>query len=219
MSQRATKTDRIVSELREMIANGEVARGERLQQDRLAAHFATSITPVREALKRLEAEGLLTVDPHRGVRVSSADPEQLKGIYVSRRLIEPYVAQRAALRVSRRDLEHAEGLLERMLDPSEDLNVLNRQFHFLFYDKSGILALTAVLDTLWRAYPMDILSTFPHRRAKSASEHRAILDAIRRNDRDAIEYTLGENLRLSYLALMEHLTGNAGEDPFALEND
>lgn len=87
-----------------MIVSGEFARGERLQEDQLAARFATSITPVREAIKQLEAEGPLVTEPRRGVRVTSADPEQITGIYVSRRLIEPYTAQRAALRVSRRDL-------------------------------------------------------------------------------------------------------------------
>lgn len=214
-----TKTDRIVSELRDLIDSGEIPRGERLQQDQLAARFATSITPVREALKRLEAEGLLVTEPHRGVRVSSVDLEKAKGVYVSRRLIEPYAAQRAALRVSRRDLEQATRLVERMRDSTEDLNLVNREFHFLFYDKCGIPALTAMIDTLWRAYPWDILSVLTDRRETSVAEHRAVLDAISRNDPEAIAFTIGDNLRLSYVSLVRHLTGADGEDPFALGTD
>jgi len=80
-------------------------------------------------------------------------------------------------------------------------------------------ALTAVLESLWRAYPWDIVSAFPRRRERRIVEHRTILDAIIGNDRHAIEYAVGENLRLSYLALMEHLTVAAGEDPFVLGND
>jgi len=197
-----------------MIAKGEIARGERIQQEQLAEHFQTSITPVREAIKRLEADGLLVSEPHRGVRVSSANLEEIKGIYVSRRLLEPYVVQRAALRVSRRDIERASALVERMADPSEDLNSINRDFHFLFYDKSGIPSLSALIRNLWWAYPWDILSVLDTRREHVVDEHRAIVDAVARADFDAIAATITDNLQLSYLAIVTHLTGNPGEDPF-----
>lgn len=217
--QATTKAERIVSELRELITSGEIARGARLQQDELAERFQTSITPVREAIKRLEAEGLLVTVPHRGVRVSTADLEQVKGVYVSRRLLEPYAAARAALRVSRQDLLCADRLVDRMADPGEELNALNREFHFLFYDKCGIPALTALLRTLWHSYPWDILSVLPGRRGQVGVEHRAIADAIAAADTALIEQAVGNNLRLSYLAIVEHLTGSPGDDPFDLTVD
>jgi DNA-binding GntR family transcriptional regulator len=216
---RLTKTDRIVAELRTLIANGEIARGERIQQDRLAKRFDTSITPVREAIKRLEAEGLLVTEPHRGVRVSSADLEQIKGVYVARRLIEPYAAQRAALRVSRQDLRHAQDLVVRMGDQGEDLPEINRRFHFLFYERCGIPALTTLLHTLWRSYPWDILQVLEVRRAQAVREHRAMVDAVANADFDLIEETFGANLARSYLAIITHLTGEAGEDPFDIRAD
>ncbi len=211
-----TKTDRIVDELRALIANGEIARGERIQQDRLAKRFQTSITPVREAIKRLEAEGLLVTEPHRGVRVSSADLEQIKGVYVARRMLEPYAAQRAALRVSRQDLQRAQELIDRMAAPEEDLPEINRRFHFLFYDKCGIPAFSALLDTLWRSYPWDILHVLGTRREHAVVEHQAMADAVAAADLDLIETTFGENLSRSYLAIVAHLTGQPGDDPFDL---
>jgi DNA-binding GntR family transcriptional regulator len=215
----ATKAEMIVGELRALIANGEIARGQRLQQDELALRFQTSITPVREAIKRLEAEGVLVTDPHRRVRVSSADVDQIKGIYVTRRLLEPYAAQRAALRVSRQDLRHAQMLIDRMADPGQDLNTLNREFHFHLYEKCGIPALVDLLDSLWRSYPWDILSVLDARRERVVAEHREIADAVARADHAMIAQAIAINLRLSYLALVEHLTGTRGEDPFELEID
>lgn len=214
-----TKTDRIASELRALISSGEIARGERIQQDRLAERFATSITPVREAIRQLEAEGLLVSEPHRGVRVSSADLEQIKGVYVARRMLDPYAAQRAALRVSRQDLQRAQELVDQMGDPDGDLPEINRRFHFLFYDKCGIPALATLLDTLWQSYPWDILQVLGQRREHAVSEHQAMADAVAAADLDLIGETFGTNLRHSYLALVRHLTGEEGEDPFDLQVD
>lgn len=218
-SRSVTKTEMIVARLREEITSGGIARGERLQQDQLAARFQTSITPVREAIKRLEAEGLLVTAPHRHVRVSTADLEQVKGVYVSRRLLEPYAATRASMRVSRQDLLRAEQLLERMAEPDEDLNTVNREFHFLFYDKCGLPALTTLLQTLWRSYPWDILSVLEGRRERVVAEHRTIAAAIAAADEARIERAVGDNLRLSYLAIVEHLTGTPGQDPFEVGVD
>src|SRR5579862_9894898 len=88
-----TKKDRLVQELRHLILYGDLERGTRIRQDELAARFDTSITPVREALRQLEAEGLLESEPHRGVRVTVPDIAEIKGTYVARRLLEPYIMQ------------------------------------------------------------------------------------------------------------------------------
>ena len=111
---RKTKKDLIADELKLLIGSGELPRGTRIQQDELAARFDTSITPVREAMRQLEAQGLLVSEPHRGVRVAEANLDEVKGVYVARRLLEPYAAQRASLRVSRRDLDRADELIEAM---------------------------------------------------------------------------------------------------------
>ena len=103
----ATKRDQIVDELRRRILSGDLARGERMPQDELARQFGASITPVREALRLLEAEGLVLSEPHRGVRVCGVDVDEVTATYIVRRLTESYAMRRATLRVSRRDLAQA----------------------------------------------------------------------------------------------------------------
>ena len=147
---RRTKKDLIADELKQLIGTGELARGARIQQDEIAARFATSITPVREALRQLEAEGLLVSEPHRGVRVAETSLDEVKGVYVARRLLEPYAAQRATLRVSRRDLDRADALTEEMATASAAgdhaaVSAANAEFHRLFNERCGIPALTRTI--------------------------------------------------------------------------
>ncbi len=223
-AKRQTKKDRIVEELRVLIDSGELARGARVHQDELATRFNTSITPVREALRHLEAEGLLVSEPHRGVRVASADLEEVKGVYVARRLLEPYASQRAVSRISRRDLEQAEQLTDAMAEAREEgddlaLRNANRSFHFLFYDRAGIPALARIVEDLWAAYPWDILQVLSVRVESSLAEHRAIVAAVREGELDDVRGAVELHVKHSYLALAEHLTGSPQDDPFELDTD
>jgi DNA-binding GntR family transcriptional regulator len=214
-----TKKDRIVTGLRSLIASGEIPRGERIQQDELAARFETSITPVREALRQLEAEGLLVSEPHRGVRVATADLDRIKGVYVARRLLEPYAAQRSAFYVSRRDLTRARDLIHAMRrvdGPSPELSALNRDFHFLFYERCGVPFLVTLLDSLWRSYPWDILHVLSSRAGEAIDEHERMVAAIEGGDPARIEDAFAANLRNSYVAVVRHFTGADVEDPFEL---
>lgn len=219
-----TKKDRIVEELRVMIASGQIARGDRIRQGDLALRFDTSTTPVREALRQLEAEGLLISSPHRGVRVASANLEEVKGIYVARQLVEPYAMQRAVSRVSRRDLAHARKLTAEMAaaresHAGENLGEANREFHFLFYDRCGNRGLRNVIETLWLGFPWDILAVLAHRQDDSIHEHERILACVENEDLDGVKLATEDHLRHSYLALAEHLGGPAGADPFDLDVD
>jgi DNA-binding GntR family transcriptional regulator len=223
-SGRKTKKDRIVEELRALIASGEIARGARVQQDELASRFATSITPVREALRQLEAEGLLVSEPHRGVRVAFAKLEEVRDVYAARRLLEPYAAQRAAIRVSRRDLSQAEALLASMVEArraKDDRGVLeaNRAFHFLFYDRCGMPGLTNLINGLWLAFPWDILQVISHRVGESVAEREAMLAAVADGDQARVRQTFETHIAHSYEALARHLSERAFADPFDIEVD
>lgn len=221
---RKTKKDLIAEELRELIGSGELPRGARIQQDELAARFETSITPVREAMRQLEAQGLLVSEPHRGVRVAEANLEEVKGVYIARRLLEPYAAQRATLRVSRRDLEQAEELIGAMAAASKGKDPgaareANREFHFLFYERCGIPSLARIVDTLWLAFPWDILGVIGGRLEQSIDEHRKMVKAVSEGDVDLVRSVFEEHIRQSYLALCRHVTGEEPEDPFDLRSD
>jgi len=219
-----TKRDRIVAALRQMIRDGELPRGSRIQQDVLAEMFDTSITPVREALVLLEAEGLLVGEPNRGVSVADADIDSVKSVYVQRMLFEPYAMQRATRRMSQIDLDRAESLLVRMHASRSDKEVvsvseLNRQFHFLFYDSCGNSSVSSQIEQLWQRWPWDLLRVIKKRPASSYQEHLEIMNAVRIGDIEAVAKATENHLRQSYLSLCLHLTGEEQKDIFELDVD
>ncbi len=219
-----SKRDRIVAEIRRLISEGELPRGQRLQQEELALRFQTSITPVREALRQLEAEGLLTAHPNRGVRVADADLEKVKLTYVQRRLVEPYAMRRATRRLAPRDVDRACRLVDEMeaavaLADRVELNRLNYDFHFLFYSRTGIPGLAEHIGALWQQFPWDVLQVLQARMLEADAEHRALLDAVRAGDVDAAGAATAVHLTNSFLRLAEHLTGSPVPDPFELDND
>ncbi|MHA6800014.1 GntR family transcriptional regulator [Bounagaea algeriensis] len=219
-----TKRNQIFDEIRRLILVGQLERGARLRQDELARRFHASITPVREALRLLEADGLVVSEPHRGVRVAGVDLEQIKATYILRRLSESYAMRRATLRVSRRDMATARNLLDQMQqaqaveDPAA-IREANKQFHFFFYDRCGVPALSQQIEAMWQAFPWDLLLNSPERAAASHQEHRVILDAVRAGDPDRVAEATEAHIRRGYIAITEHLSGEEGVDPFDLEAD
>jgi DNA-binding GntR family transcriptional regulator len=223
-AQTGTKRDVIVHELRAAIISGELERGSRMQQDDLARRFESSITPVREALRLLEAEGLVVSEPHRGVRVASVDLERIKAKYVNRRLLESYAMRRATRRMSRRDLDVAHELLDattaagRSDDPAK-VREANTEFHFFFYERCAMPGLVAEIGALWDTFPWDLLLSGDGRGRDSAAEHQAIYDAVLAGDLDAVAHETEVHIANGYAALHHHLTGHAGSDPFDLDVD
>lgn len=219
-SDRLTKRDYIVAELRTLIASGALPRGSRVQQDDLAARFQTSITPVREAIRQLEAEGILVGESHRGVRVSETNVDDQRGIYVARRLLEPFAAQLATLRVSRRDCARASDLVDALDQAGERGDLVgvreaNRDFHFLIYEKSEIPSLVSVIEHLWLSFPWDILEVIEPRASRSVKEHRSIVARMREGDSTAVRGAVERHIRSGYRALVKHLTGKPPpDDPF-----
>jgi DNA-binding GntR family transcriptional regulator len=219
-----TKRDQIFDELRRMILSGELERGVRLPQDELARRFGASITPVREALRQLEADGLVVSEPHRGVRVAGVDLEQVKATYILRRLAESYAMRRAALRVSRRDMAEARKLLEVMKQAQadgdlEEIRETNKRFHFFFYDRCGVPALSAQIEAMWQAFPWDLLLNSPERAAASHQEHIDIVAAVESGDLERIAEATEAHIQRGYAAITGHLAGAAGGDPFDFDAD
>jgi DNA-binding GntR family transcriptional regulator len=215
-----TKAAHIADELRAAVVTGVLAQGTRLYQDELATRFSTSITPVREALRQLHAEGLVEVESHRGVRVSTPDIEQITAIYVLRRLVEPFAVRRAAARLSRQDFARARTINEELLaaqQASDQLlaRQLNRDFHFVFYSACGLPALRTEIERFWAMFPWSELHIV--RGHASFREHEQILTAVVKDDQAAIQKHVETHLRNGYLALMQHLRHPTDTDPFELD--
>jgi DNA-binding GntR family transcriptional regulator len=221
-----TKRDQVLDELQKLIISGEVPRGAPLQQDELARRFGTSITPVREALRLLESEGLVISQPHRGVRVATADEDRLKATYVMRRLLETHAMRRAALRVSRRDLATAREINRRLADAAaadDDMATreANREFHFLFYERCGRPAMVDRIRSLWLVFPWEVLLVLHDRTMHSVEDHDELCDVMEQGDLDAVGEVVERHLRTSYFSLMQRLHGGGEDqrDPFDPEVD
>ncbi|MCW2509485.1 MAG: Transcriptional regulator, GntR family [Modestobacter sp.] len=132
-----TSTERALVELREVILRGELPAGARLGEVELAERLGVSRTPVREALGRLAAEGLVEIVANRGARVATWTVEELEGVFELRALLEPQLTALAVPQAGERDAEELDALAARMLavgspGPEQDLDALvplNRAFH------------------------------------------------------------------------------------------
>ena len=211
-----TKRDAIVETLRREILSGQRPRGSRLLQDRLADDFGASITPVREALRQLESEGLLVGEPKRGMRVASVSFDEVAATYIMRRLVESYAMRRAMFNLSRRDLSEAERLAEQAAaaaDPQMARD-LNRAFHFFFYERCGLPALTNRIDAMWRAFPWDLTLSTKDRAEASYLEHRELLQALRHGDEEAVAQATEEHIAHGFQSIAHRLDDPSKGDPF-----
>lgn len=137
MTQTATTSARALGTLRELILNGDLAPGSRLGESELGARLGVSRTPVREALTRLAAEGLVELVPNRGARVSTWTRAELDSVFDLRTVLEPELAALATVLADARDIAELDALARRMVEvgspgPRQDLDTLvtlNRAFH------------------------------------------------------------------------------------------
>ncbi len=215
-----TKSEAVAQTIRRRVLSGTYPRGSRLRQDQLAVELGVSSTPVREALRVLQSEGLLVAEPHRGVRVvDSVDVELVRGAYVVRRLVESFAVRRAVHRLSPQDLDDLEAGLdaaEHGPPDREPAHAANVAFHFGLYRHCGLPALTAEIERLWTAFPWDLMLADPARLASSRIEHRAILNAARGGDPAAVVAAFDPHRARGRAARTRQSAGAAADDPFDL---
>src|SRR5512139_4167270 len=140
-------SDRAVQSLRELILGGEYAPGERLGEVELAAAIGVSRTPVREALRRLAAEGLVEITTNKGARVVEYPQADLDSIFTLRAEIEGLAARAAAERASEADIDRLGELAERHRERAEagaldEVYALNSEFHALLNALAGSAVLS-----------------------------------------------------------------------------
>lgn len=137
MAHGATSVERALSSLHDLILGGELMPGARLGEMELAQRLGVSRTPVREALSRLAAEGLVEIVPNRGARVTTWTVAELEGVFELRVSLEPQLTGYAAAKVTQDDIDALDDLARQMLTvggpgPGQDLDALvplNRAFH------------------------------------------------------------------------------------------
>lgn len=181
-----SKTDLVVALIRELIITGELAAGEQLRQRDLAQRFGVSQTPVREAMRRLESEGLLLCDTHRGFTVMSPEDGPVEENFQIRAALESLAASLAAAKIDAAGIARLEDLNARMRALGEDDPAyadLNREFHFSVYEYSRSPLLLSLMRLLWASLHGGPKVSRTH--AESARQHDEILAALRAGDADA----------------------------------
>jgi len=131
----ATAQDLVITSVRSAILAGALSPGTRLRQEDLAERFGTSRIPVREALRALEYEGLVTSEPHRGFTVTELDADDIEEVYDLRIVLESHAVRIALPLLTEQDLEELERLYEAMVSAvaaDEQLAARERFYTFLF---------------------------------------------------------------------------------------
>lgn len=180
-----SKADMVTGALRELLINGELGPGDPLPQRQLAERFDVSPTPVREALRRLEAEGLVSFDLHRGSSVVAVDFGATRENYRIRAALEALGAELAAETITEEDIRDLEGLIEEMEHAEGDsdrIHQLNRDFHFRIYETASSPLLISLIKRLWSSFPKGPQVVRPH--SESISQHRTLVEALRARDGD-----------------------------------
>jgi DNA-binding GntR family transcriptional regulator len=177
-----TIASRISRMLADRIVRGELAPGARLRQDHIAEEFGTSHVPVREAFRRLEAQGLAISEPRRGVRVAAFDLKEVREVAEMRAVLEVLALKHAANHLTPAILDAAEEAT-REGDMAADVHAwedANRRFHQLILAPCGMARLLAAIDDLHAASARFLFSAWQSGWEKRTDhDHRAILLALR----------------------------------------
>lgn len=196
--------DHVYTALRERILSGDLPRATKLRQATLADELGVSRTPLREALRRLSAEGLVEFEPNRGATVSELDFGDMRHAWAARVALEPGAARLAAERrdpdgiASMRDAIAAQ---RRAAGDKGESFAANRAFHLALAAASGNPHLTRFAEMLW--VPRIGVPIYQAQAAEPAgpsawaNEHEHIVDAIDAGDADAAE-------RLTRLHIQAH---------------
>jgi len=177
--------------IREAIIQQALPPGQRLDQTKLADDLQVSLVPVREALKTLEAEGLVSIIPRRGAFVTEISLKDLADLYFARQIIEGETTYHSIERLTESDFSSMESLSQQMREATdrEDMRAfmrLNRSFHMTIYRALNNAHLAQTIEGHWERseiYRFRYLFV-AHSVQNIHAEHEAILRACRQRDRD-----------------------------------
>ena len=208
--------DRLAGAIQTRVLSGDVPVGTRLRQEALADEFGVSRTPVREALRKLQATGLVELHPNRGAVVRGPSAREIREAYEVRAELEGLAAELAAGRISDRDLlrlREAQALFRKSVEtliarrarrraPWKDESVwvrANDLFHQAILDAAGNERLSDTIADLHRSFPRDLtwtaLSQSSRLLEENVEQHEAVLEAIEQRDSEEARRRMIEHIR------------------------
>jgi DNA-binding GntR family transcriptional regulator len=209
-----TLAERIFEVIRERIVEGKLPDREPVRQDALAAELGVSKIPLREALARLEHEGLLTSQANRGWFVRPMSADQAEEIYLLRLATEPVAAAFSCGRATDEDKQAAIKAFERLdaaaHDNLNDVAVRNREFHVALVRPGGRLLTTQLVERLEVLAERYVLAHLePAGRGDRAhEEHQALLDAWLAGQADTVQALLTQHIASTLDDLRAHFAAS-----------
>jgi DNA-binding GntR family transcriptional regulator len=186
--------------LRRAIIIGELPSGVILNERQMAEQLGVSTTPLKEALRRLEGEGLVVTEPRRGIRVTF-DAAQAEEMALARAALESMIARMAATRIDNSGVERLAAIIDKMIEATaasatEDLIELNELFHDAIHEISRCSYLQRILvgQRVYVHTARQFILSDPAERIRALGEHRAIFDALARHDSDTAEREMRDHV-------------------------
>jgi DNA-binding GntR family transcriptional regulator len=189
-----SKNEVVYGLLHQAIIQGDYQAGERVVIDEVAARLGVSQIPVREALRQLEADGFVTIEPYVGATVTDVGADLVFEIFALLETMEAVCSRKASRCMSDAEIERLDEMVQQMdacIGEPESWSKLNKEFHLLICDfaQTGLIKemMRKVLDHWDRLrlhYVKDVLS---HRLEMAQLEHRQIMDAFRQRDAQKVE--------------------------------
>jgi DNA-binding GntR family transcriptional regulator len=201
-----TKEEQVADYLREGIIAGRFARGARLKQQEIATLLNTSITPVREALKLLEAEGYVSGDSYRGAVVAPFDIEASTETLTLRILLETQLVRGAVERANAGDISELKVLAEEFAGAfdagdNETARAANYRFHHRMFEIAAMPQTLHFVQILWARYPFDLINRLKGRVSRAANEHDDLLQAFIAGDVTAAMLATRQHIEAGWLEL------------------
>ena len=203
--------DWVASSLREAITNGQFEPGEKLDQDRIAEELEVSRTPVREALRTLQADGFVDIRPHYGAFIHRVSQDEIREVFEVRRVLEAEMVRQVTPLIPESVLDELDRWLSESRAQLEVGNITKHfetdvHFHQTLLDSVQNGLLKEMLDSLTtRLFMVRRLAQSkpgPHI-PESLQEHRGILQAIRERDSDKAVALMKQHLQHSSVRIQE----------------
>ncbi|RBP90596.1 GntR family transcriptional regulator [Cytobacillus firmus] len=198
---------KVCNVIREAIIRGDFKPGERLKQSDLAEKMGVSRMPVREAFRKLESEGLIKLEPHKGAVVKSISIKDIEEIYALRSELEKMAVYQSVDFLTDDDITQLSSLVEEMekADDADTFVQYNIDFHRLLVKRCNWERLNSFIGTLWNGLPQQTPHLLTGQIETSNTEHRKILEAVVKKDKETAANIVSEHIYRTGESLIESL--------------
>ena len=211
-----TKEEQVADFLREGIIAGRFPRGSRLKQLEIAKLLQTSITPVREALKLLAAEGYVVGDSYRGATVAPFDISASNEMLNLRILLETQLVRAAVEKATAADIEDLRARaveFERAVAAKENetARAANYRFHRRIFEIPNLPQTLHFVQVLWARYPFDLINKIKGRVSRAAEEHDELLKAFIARDSAAAMLATRQHIESGWVELVNSMKAQSAD--------